>query len=280
MKKVALMTDSSADISVEEAAKKGLFVVRLPLTINDEEEFIEEETITKEEVAKRMRNGDIVKTSQAVLGTLISTWNKVLEEYDEILYIPISSGLSGSYQSAATLAEDYDGRVTVVDAKFVCYPLQWLLEEVDELIKKGIDCRTLKQKIESETFMWAALLPKDLVYLKRGGRISPAAAALGNLLKIVPILKVENGSITVHDKVRTFKKALQVGMDAVCHLENPEDYNYYIVEAEMREEAEECAKLLEETLHQSVRIAPMYSTILAHTGPDTIAFGYSKKLKG
>ncbi len=280
MKKIALMTDSSADISVEDAERKGLFVIRLPLTINDEEEFIEEETITKKELAQRMRNGDVIKTSQAVLGTLISTWEKVLEEYDEILYVPISSGLSGSYEVAATLSKNYNGRVTVVDAKFACYPLQGMLEEVKLLIEKGYDCQTLKDKIENETYMWAALLPKDLVYLKRGGRISPAAAALGNLLKIVPILKVENGSITVHDKVRTFKKAIQIAMDVVCQIENPDDFNFYIVEAEMEDEAKEYAKEMEARLHREVKVVPMYSTIMAHTGPDTIAFGYAKKLKG
>ncbi len=280
MKRIALMTDSSADISIEDAEKKGLFVIRLPLTINDEEEFIEEETISRQEVARRMRNGDVMKTSQAVLGTLISTWEKVLEEYEEILYVPISSGLSGSYQVAATLAQNYDGRVTVADAKFACYPLQGMLEEVQGLIEKGYDSKTLKYKIENETYMWAALLPNDLIYLKRGGRISPAAAALGNLLKIVPILKVENGSITVHDKVRTFKKAIQVAMDVVCEIEHPEDFNFYIVEAEMKEVAEQCAKEMEERLHQKVKVVPMYSTILAHTGPETIGLGYAKKLKG
>lgn len=280
MKRIALMTDSSADISMEDAERKGLFVIRLPLTINDEEEFVEEETISRKEVAQRMRNGDVVKTSQAVIGKLIAVWEKVLEEYEEILYVPISSGLSGSYQVAATLAENYHGRVTVADAKFACYPLQGMLEEVQDLIKKGYDCKTLKYKIENETYMWAALLPSDLIYLKRGGRISPAAAALGNLLKIVPILKVENGSITVHDKVRTFKKAVQVAINTVCEIENPEEFNFYIVEAEMKDEAEKYAKEMEERLHQPIKVVPMYATILAHTGPDTIAFGYAKKLKG
>ena len=121
----------------------------------------------------------MVKTSQAHLGELIDTWNRILEEADEILYLPISSGLSGSYQSACTAAAGFDGRVTVVDARFACYPLTWLCLWAKRQLEEGYSCAQIKDKIEKEAELWAALIPEKLEYLKRGGRISPAGRRVG-----------------------------------------------------------------------------------------------------
>ena len=136
MQRVAVMTDSSADIHADQAEQLGLYVMRFPLII-DGQEYIEEEQISTPEFIRRMKEGAVVKTSQAHLGELIDTWNRILEEADEILYLPISSGLSGSYQSACTAAAGFDGRVTVVDARFACYPLTWLCLWAKRQLEEG-----------------------------------------------------------------------------------------------------------------------------------------------
>ena len=278
MQRVAVMTDSSADIHADQAEQLGLYVMRFPLII-DGQEYIEEEQISTPEFIRRMKEGAVVKTSQAHLGELIDTWNRILEEADEILYLPISSGLSGSYQSACTAAGGFVGRVTVVDARFACYPLTWLCLWAKRQLEEGYSCAQIKDKIEKEAELWAALIPEKLEYLKRGGRISPAAAALGNLLKIVPILKVEHGEIDVLGKVRTVKKAYQVGLDAAADVEDPADYEWMIVEADMKEEAEILKQQMEERVHQPVTIHEMSAIIMAHTGPRTLGYGRVKKLK-
>ena len=278
MQRVAVMTDSSADIHADQAEQLGLYVMRFPLII-DGQEYIEEEQISTPEFIRRMKEGAVVKTSQAHLGELIDTWNRILEEADEILYLPISSGLSGSYQSACTAAAGFDGRVTVVDARFACYPLTWLCLWAKRQLEEGYSCAQIKDKIEKEAELWAALIPEKLEYLKRGGRISPAAAALGNLLKIVPILKVEHGEIDVLGKVRTVKKAYQVGLDAAADVEDPADYEWMIVEADMKEEAEILKQQMEERVHQPVTIHEMSAIIMAHTGPRALGYGRVKKLK-
>ena len=278
MSKIAVMTDSSAEINSTQAAEMGLYVMRFPLMIDDQE-LIEDTEIKTPEFIKRMEQGAVVKTSQAHLGVLMKQWKELLKEYDEILYIPLSSGLSGSYQSALTAAEDFNGKVTVVDARFACYPLAWLCQWAKKQVDNGYGCKAVKEKIEAEAELWAALIPEKLEYLKRGGRISAAAAALGSLLKIVPILKVEHGEIDVLGKVRTVKKAYQTGLAAIADVEDPADYEWMIVEADMKEQAQILKQQMEEMTHQPVTIHEMGPVIMAHTGPRTLGYGRVRKLK-
>ena len=278
MSRIAVMTDSSAEINSRQAEEMGLYVMRFPLMI-DGQEFIEDTEIKTPEFIKKMEQGAVVKTSQAHLGVLMEQWKDLLKEYDEILYIPLSSGLSGSYQSASTAAESFDGKVIVVDARFVCYPLAWLCQWAKEQVDNGYSAKAIKDKIEAEADLWAALIPEKLEYLKRGGRISAAAAALGSLLKIVPILKVEHGEIDVLGKVRTVKKAYQTGLDAIADVENPADYDWMIVEADMKEQAQVLKQQMEERVHQPVTIHEMGPVIMAHTGPRTLGYGRVRKLK-
>ena len=181
--------------------------------------------------------------------------------------------------SDLTASAAFDGRITVVDARFACYPLAWLCQWAQAQIQAGHSCEEIKNKIEEEADLWAALIPEKLEYLKRGGRISAAAAALGNLLKIVPILKVEHGGIDVLGKVRTVKKAYQVGLDAIAQVNDPSDYEWMIVEADMKEEAEDLKRQMEERIGQPVTIHAMGPIIMAHTGPRTLGYGRVKKLK-
>lgn len=278
MKKIAVLVDSSADLTNEEASELGVHVIRMPLTI-DNEDVMENDGISTEDFITRMREGAVVKTSQPLLGSLIDKWDSLLEEYDQVLFIPLSSQLSGTYNSALLASEDYNGRVTVVDAKMACCPLQYLAKDVLSMIDCGLSCEEIRDKIENETYMYATFVPANLTYLKKGGRISPAAAALGNLLKIIPILKVEDGAIDVYDKVRTTKKAYGAAIDAVTNVENTDDYSWYIAHSDCEELANEYSAILKEKVNQDIMVKPIRAIIMAHTGPGTLGVGRLKKLK-
>jgi DegV family protein with EDD domain len=278
MKKYVVMTDSGADLSLDEERQLDIKVVRLPIMIN-QQTIIEEIGIDRDQFIQSMKNGEIVKTAQPIVGDLLKMWDETLLECEKILYLPLSSKLSGSYQSAKVLSESYNGRVIVVDAKLVCYPLQYVCIQAKGLLDQGKSVEEVKDIIENQAMMFAALIPSSLTYLKRGGRMSSAAAALGSLLKITPILKVEDGAIDVLDKVRTHKKAIDTALNVLSELEDPQDYHWYIVEADARDLAEELAKRLEVLVNQPVVIRPIFPIIMAHTGPGTIGIGYTRKLK-
>jgi DegV family protein with EDD domain len=278
MKKYVVMTDSGADISISEAHQLDIQVVRLPLMIN-QKTIIEETGISRENFIQAMKSGDTVKTAQPIVGDLLSMWDEHLMHAEKILYIPLSSRLSGSYQSAKMLSENYEGRVVVVDAKLVCYPLKRICIEAKELLEGGKTVENVKEIIENQAMMYAALIPSSLEYLKRGGRMSSTAAALGSLLKITPILKVEDGAIDVLDKVRTHKKAIVIALTTVSAIAHPQEYHWYVVEADSMDLANEVALRLETLINQPVVVRPIYPIIMAHTGPGTIGIGYTRILK-
>ncbi|MDP2814503.1 MAG: DegV family protein [Erysipelotrichaceae bacterium] len=278
MKKYVVMTDSGADLSLAEQQQLDIKVVRLPLMIN-QQTIIEETEINREQFIQSMKSGNIVKTAQPIVGDLLTMWDETLLEAEKVLYIPLSSGLSGSYQSAKVLSDSYEGRVVVVDAKLVCYPLQYVCVQAKKLLEEGRSVEEVKYLIEKQAMMFAALIPSSLEYLKRGGRMSSAAAALGSLLKITPILKVENGSIDVLDKVRTHKKAIDTALTVISAIDHPQDYHWYVVEADAIDLANEVALRLESIIHQPVVVRPIYPIIMAHTGPGTIGIGYTRILR-
>ena len=185
MKKIALMCDSSADITKEEAEKLGIHVLRMPITINGKE-FIEEETISDQDIIEALGQNKSVKTAQPIIGTMTRMWDELLESYDEIFYIPLTKALSGTCRVAMGIAEQspYQNRVFVLNSDFVCYPVVHMLLTARDMFEKGYTCVQAKEKIEQEGELFAILIPETLTALKNGGRISPAAAALAGLLKI------------------------------------------------------------------------------------------------
>lgn len=279
MKKYAILTDSSCDIDDKTSKELGIYVLRMPLTI-DEEEFIEGVDIDLTSIKQAMLDGKIVKTSQAQLGSLIKMYDHLLEEYDEIIHIPLSSGLSGMYQTALVQSQNYEGRIAVIDAKCVCYPLTKLCLDVKEMLCEGKTPSEIKEAIERvPSMMEAIIIPSDLNYLKRGGRITPAAAALASLLKIVPVLSLKEGIIDVFDKVRTMKKAIEKGIDEAVNVEDPSQYYWMIISDDCDDMVDEVKQKLEERTHQKVERHPFGAVILSHTGPGVLAFGKMKKIK-
>ena len=277
MNKIALLTDSSANLDKDILKERSIYVLRMPVNI-DGKEYIEEEDISYDEFIKDMRNKAICKTSQPPIGLMTETFKKLLETYDEIIYLPISSKLSGTYQTALNIAKDFDGKITVIDSLSTAYPLGVLCLDVKKLIDDGCTTAQIVEKFKTFDPLWAALLPQDLQYLKRGGRISSAGALLANLLKIVPILKVEDGAIDVYDKVRTFKKAIAVSIDAVVDVENIDDYHFLAIHSDCIEKGLQVKKDLEERINREVEFSTIGTIVSAHTGPDTIGIGRIKKL--
>lgn len=278
MKKIALMCDSSADITIEEAKQLQINVLRMPIIINGKE-YIEEETIKDEEIIKALREDNKVTTTQPSLGELTNMWDTLLKTHDQVFYIPLSKALSGTCRNALNLAQQYDGKVVVVDSEYVCYPVVMQLKTVRKMFEKGYTCEQVKEKLETESDMFAILIPETLTALKNGGRLSPAAAALAGLLKIHPLLKVEHGAIDVQDKVRTITKAYKEGIQVVLKDIDPEEYIWLIIDADNREQSDVLKKELENATGQPVEQHSFKAVIMSHTGPGTIGFGRVRKMK-
>lgn len=277
-KKIAVLTDSSCEIDELTANKLGLYVLRMPIEINDVE-YKESVDLSLDDLKAKLKEGYFAKTSQPKMGDIIDMYEKLLKEYDAIVYIPLAQNLSGTYQTASMIASNYDNRIAVVDAEYACYPVTKLCLEAKELIKRGYDdIFEIKRIIEERCELYAMIIPNDINYLKLGGRITPAAASLANLLKIVPILSLKNGIIDLYDKVRTEKKAIQKAIVPVTDVENYADYYWMIIHDDRPEEALALKKQLMEITGQEVTIESFGAVILSHTGPGTLAFGRLRKV--
>ncbi|WP_415966906.1 DegV family protein [Faecalitalea cylindroides] len=278
MSKIALMCDSSADITEQEAKELDIHVLRMPIVIKDKE-YIEGVNIDDSMIIEALNNNESVKTSQPLLGDMVKMWHDLLETYDEVFYLPLTYALSGTCNIALQAAKNFDGKVTVVNSEFVCYPVIKMLLTARAMFKKGYTTAQVREKIETEGNMLAALIPENLTTLKNGGRISPAAASLAGLLKIQPILCVDHGAIDVVAKVRTLKKAYIQGIEYITKGVNPADYDWMIIDADNRKMSDELKVMLEEAVHQPVEQHEFKAIIMSHTGQGTIGFGRIKKIK-
>lgn len=275
---IAIITDSSAGISAQTAIEEGIYVARMPLIVNGKE-YMEEVNITRQEVLDAMLQGSLIQTSQPPVGKLMELFDELLKTHDQCLFIPISSKLSGSYQTALSIAQDYEGKVVVVDSLHVEAPLYLLTLEAKRMAESGMDAASIKTLIEEAQYMNASLIPEDIIYLKRGGRISAAAAAVANLLKIVPVLNVSNGEIDLADKVRTRKKAIKTGIELIYKDIDFNDYDVMVLNGDCDEKLLSITvKEVENITQTKVILRDISPTVLAHTGPGTIAFAVRKKI--
>ena len=281
MKKIAFMCDSAADLTVEEARKLNIHVLRMPLSI-DGKSYTEGVDISIEQICDAIQNQIPVKTSQPVLGDILTMWDSLLEEYDEIFYVPMMKALSGTCMNAINLSkeEPYAGRVFVLDSDYIAYPVVNLLVWAREQVSLGHSLAEIKEKIEKDGGMYAVLIPENLETLKQGGRITPAAAAMASLLKIQPMLWLDENGIDQLGKVRTLKKAYTKGIEALIKdVDNFDDYYWMVIDACNMKMSDEFVPLLKEAAHQDVIEQHHFNAvILSHTGPGTLAFGRIKKL--
>ncbi len=199
--KTAIVTDSNSGITQIEAKKIGAFVIPMPFIIG-EEEYFEDINLTQEEFYQKLLTGEDISTSQPAVGQVTELWDKILKEYDEIVHIPMSSGLSESCNTALRLAEDYNGRVQVVDNHRISVTQKQATLDAINLAKDGFTAQEIKSYLERTAKDSSIYIMVDtLKYLKKGGRLTPAVAAIGTLLKIKPVLQIQGGKLDTFAKV-------------------------------------------------------------------------------
>lgn len=213
--RVAVATDSNSGITQAQGACHGIGVIPMPFLI-DGEEFFEDVSITRDEFFKRLEEGADVQTSQPSPKAVTNLWDELLKEYEGVVYIPMSGGLSGSVQTATTLAEDYNGRVQVVDNHRISVSQKQSVLEAMCLAQQGWDAKTIKEFLMQHALDASIYIAVDtLKYLKKGGRVTTAGAALGTLLNIKPILQIQGDKLDAYAKVRGMKAAQEKMLDAI-----------------------------------------------------------------
>jgi len=288
MVKVAIVTDSNSGITQAEASELGLFVLPMPFMIN-EETFFEDISLTQEEFYKRLTDGAEISTSQPTPVAVMKLWDELLREYDEIVHIPMSSGLSGSYQSAKMLAEDYNGRVQVVNNQRISVTQRQSCLDAKMLAAKGMNAKQIKQALEEDKFNSSIYIMLDtLYYLKKGGRITPAAAAIGTLLKLKPVLTIQGEKLDAFAKARTASQGKSLMINAIKNdIETrfggmTEEKNIWIQIAYTynREQAELLAQEVKEAFPgYDIHMDPLSLSVACHIGPGALAVACCKKME-
>lgn len=287
-KKIAIITDSNSGITQKEAQQLGITVLAMPFYI-DEQLFLEDITLTQEEFYKRLAEDANISTSQPSPADVMETWEKLLEEYDEIVHIPMSSGLSNSCQTAFVLAREFHDRVQVVDNQRISVTQRQSVLDAMELAKAGKDAVQIKEILEKEAGESSIYITLEtLKYLKKGGRITPAAAALGTVLNLKPVLQIQGDKLDAFSKARGKKQAKRTMLQAMkADLEGRfkeyVDRDLICLQAAYtgnEEEAMEWKKELERQFPgMPVYMAPLSLSVACHIGQGALAVAASKKVE-
>ena len=214
MPNLAIVTDSNSGITQLQAEELGISVLPMPFMINGETYF-EGINLTQEEFYQKLQTGASISTSQPTPDSVLKLWKDLLKDYDEIVHIPMSSGLSGSCQTAMLLAEDFDGKVQVVNNQRISVTQRRSVMDAIHLAQKGLNAKEIKEFLEKDKFNSSIYIMVDtLTYLKKGGRITPAAAALGTFLRLKPVLQIQGEKLDAFAKARTTASARQIMLNA------------------------------------------------------------------
>lgn len=275
MNRIAVMTDTNSGISPEEARELGIFLLAMPFSVDGHvyHEFLD---LSHEEFYASQLAGAQITSSQPAPADLLDMWDKALEEHEKLIYIPMTSGLSGSFATAQGFAGDYDGRVLVVDNRRISVPLRQSVQEAVRMRDAGMDAeaivaRLMEKSMESHIYISA----EDLQYLKRGGRITPAVAAVGTVLNIKPVMKILGGKLDMHRKVRGMKQARQTMLEAIqADLDGEFAGKKVIIAAAYsgdRQEGEAWAQVVHETFPGYPFMAdPLPLSVGCHVGPGAL----------
>lgn len=281
--KIAAATDSNSGITQDQAKQLGVHVLPMPFII-DGQMYYEGVDLTHEEFFRRMEEGADITTSQPSPGEVTDFWDKLLEEYDAVVYIPMSSGLSGSCQTAMLLAEDYEGKVYVVNNQRISVTQMQSVLDARDLIKKGYAAAQIRNILEETKFDSSIYVTvTTLKYLKKGGRITPAAAMLGTLLQIKPVLTIQGEKLDAFSKARTLKQGKTIMMTALkkdleTRFHDPEARHTWLEIAYTC--SDEMAQEFKETVAEiypdaNICIAPLSLSIACHIGPGCLAVACS-----
>lgn len=287
MKKIAIVTDDNSGITPEEAKQLGIYIIKMPVLI-DGTEYYEYDNLTSEQFYKFLEEDRDVKTSQPSPGNVMNLWENLLKEYDEIVHIPMSSGLSESCNTAKSLAENFDGNVFVVDNHRISVTLKRSVLDAINLRDKGYDGAAIKETLEATKGDSSIYIMVDtLKYLKKGGRVTPAGAALGATFHIKPILQIQGGKLDAKAKVIGVKKAklklVEFAKEDLIkrfkYLANKGEYEIEIAYTYDKSLAEDLIKLLQEQIPDLPEIAsviPLSLSVATHIGPGAMAVAISK----
>ena len=285
--RTAIVTDSNSGVSQKEAGQLGIFVLPMPFMI-DGETFYEDIDLTQEEFYRKMEAGADISTSQPSPAAVTELWDRLLKEYDEIVHIPMSSGLSSSCQPARVLAEDYEGKVHVVDNHRISVTQRQSALDARDLAARGFDGGKIREILERTAKDSMIYITVDtLKYLKKGGRITPAAAALGTILRIKPILAIDGGKLDAFSKARTMNQARASMISAIQkdlseHMKDGAARETYLEIAHTNND--ELAREFEDQVHELYPNTPIYTdrlslSIACHIGPGSLALACTKKLE-
>ena len=290
MSKVAIVTDSNAGITQKEATILGIRVLPMPFYIN-EKLFYEDIDLTQGQFYEYLAEDADVATSQPSPQDVMDLWDELLKEYDEILHIPMSSGLSGSCQTAMMLADDepYEGKVFVVDNQRISVTQRHSIYDALYLARTGKTAAEIRDILIEEKFKSSIYIMVDtLKYLKKGGRVTPAAAMLGTVLKLKPVLQIQGEKLDAYAKVRGQKQAKKTMIDAIKKdLENrfAEERKAGLLElaiAHTNEEAE--AEQFKKEIMAAFPdiklrfVNPLSLSVSCHIGPGALAVAISKRV--
>lgn len=290
MGNVAIVTDSNSGISQAEAKELGIYVIPMPFLV-DGKLYFEDVDMNKEQFYHFLENDADLSTSQPSPGDVMDLWDKLLKEYDEIVHIPMSSGLSASCSTAMGLARDYDGKVQVVDNQRISVTMQQSVMDAKHLVAAGKSAAQIKEILEKEALESSIYLMVDtLKYLKKGGRITPSAALLGSALNLKPILQIQGDKLDAYKKVRGVKAAKKNMLEAM-KKDVEGRFSDYVTKGQLKLHVayttdEETARQWKEEV-QSVfpdiaisRMDPLSFSVTCHTGPGVLAIAASHALDG
>lgn len=286
-KKIAVITDSNSGITQSQAKEYGLYVLPMPFMIDDETYF-EDINLTQEGFYKKLASGANIATSQPSPESVLKLWDNVLAEYDELVHIPMSSGLSGSCQSAMILAEEYQGRVQVVNNQRISVTQRQSCLDAKLLASKGKNAKEIKEFLEADKFNSSIyIMLNTLYYLKKGGRITPAAAAIGTMLRLKPVLQIQGEKLDAFAKARTTNQGKSIMLNAIkadiekrfggmtpdrhiwlqiAHTANPDEAFSY------RDE------VLEHFPGYDVHVDALSLSVACHIGPGALALACCRKI--
>ncbi|MDR1017630.1 MAG: DegV family protein [Lachnospiraceae bacterium] len=276
MSKVAVVTDTNSGISKEEAKRLGIFIVPMPFFIDDEL-FIEGETLSGEQFYEKQIGGADIKTSQPSPLTITEIWDDILKDYDEIIYIPMASSLSKAYETAVVYANNYDGKIHVLDILRISVTQMQAAVDAINMVNDGLSakeiCTWLKvHKLNNSIY----LTVEDLKYLKKGGRVTATAAAIATVLNIKPVLKLHDDKIDLFAKVRGIKAAKKNMLNSMEKDLNTMlkgmKLNMWAVVSRINDEAIEWQKEVQSHFPEyEVGIAELSLSVATHTGPGVFA---------
>lgn len=290
MGNVAIVTDSNSGISQAEGKELGIYVIPMPFLV-DGKLYFEDVDMNKEQFYHFLENDADLSTSQPSPGDVMDLWDKLLKEYDEIVHIPMSSGLSASCSTAMGLARDYDGKVQVVDNQRISVTMQQSVMDAKHLVAAGKSATQIKEILEKEALESSIYLMVDtLKYLKKGGRITPSAALLGSALNLKPILQIQGDKLDAYKKVRGVKAAKKNMLEAM-KKDVEGRFSDYVTKGQLKLHVayttdEETARQWKEEVQSMFpdiaisRIDPLSFSVTCHTGPGVLAIAASHALNG